>query len=464
MNSSANRQIVIVGGGVSGLSAAHYLLQAGLQPLIIEKQGRFGGLIRTDLIDGCELEAGPDSFIAAKPAVASLAAELGITGEIIGSNDAARRVFIVKRGKLVALPAGMVFMVPGDLDGALRSDFFSQSTKDQFLRELALLPRARQTDVSIREFVLDHFGEESLEYLTEPLLSGVYGGDSAGLSAPSVLPRFVEYERKFGSLIRAVREERAAQNSQDTSLFLSFRGGMQTLTDALHRSVLGRASTLEAEVDSVEKTAQGWRLHFDGEHIEAENLVLACPAHVNAHLLRTACPELARQFASIPYSSALLVTLVYDRSELHHPLDGFGFLVPRPERYAVAAATWVSTKFPSRTPADRAAVRAFIVGAEAAQWMTSEDSELIDLVREEYRQRMGISAVPLFSTIYRWPNSMPQYTVGHEARKAAIEKLISVQPGLHFCGNAYDGVGIPDCIRMASELPEKILTRNFGLM
>jgi protoporphyrinogen/coproporphyrinogen III oxidase len=456
VSSTDRRQIVVVGGGISGLSAAYYLLRTGLPTLIIEKQHRFGGLIRTDFLDGCELEAGPDSFIACKPAVAALATELGIAGEIIGSNDAARRIFIVKGGKLVSLPAGMVFMVPGDLEEALRSDFFGPATKDQFLRELSFSPRVRHGDVSIREFVVDHFGEESLEYLTEPLLSGVYGGDSAGLSARSVLPRFVEYERQFGSLIRGVREERAAQKkAQNTSLFLSFRGGMQTLTDALQRSVLERAATLHGEVDSVAKTCHGWRLHMSGDdQIEAENLVLAGPAHVNAHLLRTACPELAGQFAAVPYSSALLVTLVYDRKKLDHPLDGFGYLVPRPERQAVAAATWVSTKFPSRTPADRAALRAFIVGAEAAQWMACDDSELISLVRAEFHQRMGVSAVPLLSTIHRWPNSMPQYTVGHDARKAAIKDLISDQPGLHFCGNWYDGVGIPDCIRIASSLPD----------
>lgn len=466
------RQVVIVGGGISGLSAAYFLLEAGFRPLLIEKSNRFGGLIRTDFIDGCELEAGPDSFIAAKPAVASLARKLGIEAEIIGSNDAGRRIFIVKNGKLEPMPPGMVFMVPGDLKAALKSRFFSPVAKLRFLREVLRRPKTRQADVSIREFILDHFGGESLDYLTEPLLSGVYGGDAAGLSAQSVLPRFVDYERKFGSLIRGVQQERAARKEPGTSLFLSFRGGMQTLTDALQRAIEPKVEIMNAEVDSLERTAGGWLLRTIGDHGMAKNsgaetietavVVLACPAHVNAHLLRAACPALSDQLASIPYSSALLVTLVYDRGEIGHPLDGFGFLVPRRERRGLAAATWVSTKFPSRTSPNRAALRAFIVGEDAQKLMHCPDDDLIGIVRREFARLMGISAEPLFSTIYRWPNSMPQYTVGHDDRKRLIAELAARQPGILLCGNAYDGVGIPDCIRLASEIPESI--RDSALM
>jgi protoporphyrinogen/coproporphyrinogen III oxidase len=459
VSSSVSTSVTIVGGGISGLSAAFFLLKAGIRPLIIEKTSRLGGLIHTDVIDGCELEAGPDSFIAAKPHVASLAAELGIESEIIGSNDAARRIFIAKGGSLVPMPSGMVLMVPGDLDAAIASDFFSPATKERFQQELQFIPRARQTDISVRELILDHFGEENLEYLAEPLLSGVYGGDVAELSARSVLPRFLEYESKFGSLIRGVRQERAAPR-QHGSLFVSFRGGMQSLTDTLQRSVLCGTEMRHAEVHKVEKTAHGWFLHLDGEHIQSENLVLACPAHVSARLLRNACPQLAAQLASIPYSSALLVTLVYERCQLGHPLDGFGFLVPRPERHGVAAATWIGTKFPLRVPGNRAALRAFIVGADAIEWGDREDADLIELVRNEFARLMGISASPLFSIIYRWPKSMPQYTVGHEARKTAIAELTEAEAGLIVCGNAYDGVGIPDCVRLAREVPAKILSRD----
>lgn len=456
MTSTGNENVVIVGGGISGLASAYYLLESGFQPLLIEKSGRFGGLIKTDHVEGCALEAGPDSFIASKSAVAELAQRLGIETEIMGSNDAARRIFIFKAGKLQPMPPGMVFMVPGDLEAALKSDFFSSSTKARFRDELQFRRLNRNTDISVREFVSDHFGEETLETLTEPLLSGVYGGDAGSLSAASVLPRFMEYERDFGSLIRGVQEERAARKGNAGSLFLSFRGGMQTLTDALERAMKPTLRTVNAEARLIERAGSRWRLHTGAGQLEADDIVLACPAHVSARLLAESCPDLAAELASIPYSSAVLVTLVYRREELGRPLDGFGFLVPRTERRSIAAGTWVSTKFPSRTPENLVALRAFIVGREALNLMLSSEADLLSLVRQDYSRLMGIDAAPLFSTVYRWPDSMPQYTVGHASRQSAIRKLLLDSPGLHLTGNAYDGVGIPDCIRLASRIPHSI--------
>ncbi|MDQ2775750.1 MAG: protoporphyrinogen oxidase [Acidobacteriota bacterium] len=457
--STANRQekVVVVGGGISGLASAYFLSKNGFRPTLIEKTDRLGGLIQTQLMDGCELEAGPDSFIAAKPAVAELAAELGITDQIIGSNDERRRVFIQRRGKLVPFPAGMAMMVPGDLGAVLRSELFNTRTKAGFFREVLSLPRTRTADVSIQDFVRDHFSDEMLAYVTEPLLSGVYGGDSGRLSAASVLPRFLEYERKYGSLIRGVRRERTKPAQHKGSLFLSFHGGMQTLVDALVREISGRVEIRKGEAETVEKTATGWNVWAGEQSVSADHVVLACPAHVNSRLLKAAAPELAETLAEIPYRSAILVMLVYDRDELGHTLDGFGFLVPRCERKSVAAATWVSTKFPARTPKSRAALRAFIVGEEAARLMNTSDSELVAVAREEFQRVMGIGAAPLFSTVHRWPDSMPQYVVGHEKWNNTVVQQVSRYSGLHFCGNAYDGVGIPDCVRLARETAKRIV-------
>ena len=449
--------VVVVGGGISGLSAAYFLVNAGLRPVLIEKSGRVGGLIKTDLVDGCQLEAGPDSFIAAKPAVAELAKQLGIDDQIIGSNDERRRIFIVRNNELVPMPTGMVMMVPGDLGSALRSRFFSLSSKFRFVTEQFAKPRTRQDDISIREFVNDHFGSESLEYLTEPLLAGVYGGDAGALSARSVLPRFMEYERQYGSLIRAVRKERRTAESK-TSAFLSFKGGMQTLTNALECAIKPSVQTITAAVTSVEQTEAGWRVHFGDGHIDTANVLLACPTHVSSYLLAAAAPALADELSSIDYSSAILVTLIYDRQKLVHPLDGFGYLIPSRERRGVAAATWVSTKFPSRTPTNRVALRAFIVGTDAIRLMGSSDEELIEIVRHDYRRLMHIEPVPLFSTCYRWQASMPQYTVGHHKRVVEIEEHVATLPGLHLCGNAFDGVGVPDCIRRAKQIVQKMVT------
>lgn len=452
-------RVLIVGGGVSGLATAYFLGRLGVPSILFEKSARLGGLIKTDLIQGCRLEAGPDSFIASKPAVAELANELDDLGQqIIPSNDRERRVFIGRRGRLIPMPQGMVFMTPGAIGPALRSPLFSARSKLRFLTERFASPYDRQEDVSVGELVREHFGDEVLEYVAEPLLSGVYGGDAVHLSAESVLPRFVAYERKFGSLIKGVQTEHRA-NATSGGLFRSFKDGMQSLTDALAQAISQHAQVIHAKVLKVTRAASGWRAETPAGFFEAQEIVLACPAHQTAQLLKPAVPSVATELEAIPYSSAILVTLVFERATLGHPLDGFGFLIPRAERRTIAAATWINTKFPVRVPAGFAAIRAFLVGSEAVRLLDSSEAELTALVREDLTQWMGISRPPLFSTVYKWPNSMPQYVVGHNQRQERIREGLRSEIGLHLVGNAYAGVGIPDCVRVARDVAAIIKPR-----
>lgn len=440
--------IVIVGGGVSGLATAYYLARADIQSLLIEKSSRLGGLIRTDSWEGCTLEAGPDSYLAAKPAVTELASELGGPGtELVGSNDQQRRVFIVRSGNLVALPKGMSMMVPGRWRPALESELFSLSTKLQFVRECARRPRQRQADISVGELVSEHFGQELLDYVADPLLAGVYGGDAAQLSAASVLPRFMEYEERFGSLIRGVRRAKSAPPA--SSMFLSFRDGMQSLTDGLASAIAGRTQVLHEEVISVSRNGKAWSVRTGSQTIAADAVVMACPTHTSARLIERAAPELATQLEGIPYSSAILVTLVYDERLTKKPLDGAGLLIPKRERRTVAAATWINAKFPVRVAKGLVAVRAFIVGAEAIQLGRASNSELIDLVVDDLTRFVGFEGAPRFSKVDRWPHSMPQYVVGHRARQQRIAGELAGLERLHLVGNAFDGVGVPDCVRLA---------------
>ena len=446
--------VVIIGGGVSGLATAWFLSQLGVRSTLVEKSNRLGGLIKTDSFAECQLEAGPDSYLAAKTATTELARDLGDLGnEIIGSNDAERRVFIVRQGKLIALPKGIVMVAPSDWKAALSSPLFSAKTRLRFLTETFAAPRHRSRDLSIAELVRDHFGEEVLEYVAEPLLSGVYGGDSASLSAESVLPRFVAYERQYGSLIRGVRNERRASQG---SIFLSFRRGMQSLTDALAQAIAASTNVLYAEALRITAKTNGWRIRLSTHEFDADHVVLACPAYVAAGLLRTTAPPLASELAAIPYSSAVLATLIYDRAALGHALNGFGFLVPRRERRTIAAATWVGTKFPSRVPSHLAALRGFIVEPEATSLLTAPPQEIAQLVHRDFERFMQIRSAPLSSSIYFWPRSMPQYLVGHAQRWLRIAAAARELQRLHLVGNAYQGVGISDCVRLAKETAKQI--------
>ena len=449
-------RVAIIGAGVSGLATAYYLRKRGIGAVLVEKSGRAGGLLKTDLIEGCRLEAGPDSYISAKPAATKLAQELGLA--VIGSNDKERRVSIVRSGKLVTFPPGMVMMVPGRWLPALRSELFSFRTKLRFVSELRCAPRERTHDISVGEFVRDHFGAEVLEYVVEPLLSGVYGGSATALSAQSVLPRFIGYERTEGSLIRAVRQTEKPQASG--SLFLSFKEGMQSLTDAL-------AEHAEPEwifngAAEVRRTGREWIVQAGNRELAAEHLVLACPAYASGALIKGVDEDLAALLNGIPYSSAILVTFVYGSEQLEHAPGGFGLLVPARERRTVAAATFVNVKFPSRVAPGLFAVRAFIVGAEAEELSRAPDSDLLRLVEEDLSRLLGLGAQPRFTAIYRWPRSMPQYVVGHQERVQKIEKAVLRHKGLHLAGNAYDGVGVPDCIRIAERVATRIVeTREY---
>ena len=449
-------EVVIIGGGVSGLATAHYLGRHGIPSVILERASRLGGLIGTDVVQGCRLEAGPDSYLAAKPAVTDLARDLGdLRQDVIESNDSARRVFILRDGKLLALPRGMVMMAPGQWAPVLRSPLLSTRTKLRLLAETHFRPQERPEDITVGKLIEDHFGREVVDYIAEPLLCGVYGGDVENLSAESVLPRFIGYERKYGSLIKGVRYERGSDATQGP-LFLSFREGMQQITDALEGSIRERVRVVRAEATAVRKISRGWHIDTGEDSLRASHVILACPAYISGQLLQNTAPQLATELGAIPYSSAILVTLVFDRRSLGHPLNGFGFLVPRKERRAIAATTWVSTKFPPRVLPNLSALRAFVVGPQATEWMPASNEPLVELVRNELLHIMGIDARPLLSTVHKWPSSMPQYIVGHHDRIRRIHEYATQLEGLHIVGNAYEGVGIPDCVRLAKEAAERI--------
>jgi oxygen-dependent protoporphyrinogen oxidase len=447
--------VVIIGGGISGLSAAYDLARAGIPHTIVEKQPRLGGVIETNRLEGCVLEGGPDSFISQKPEALALIKELGLEADVTGSNDQTRTTFILRHGRLVKLPEGVMMIVPSRVWPLLRSPLLGWGTKVHMGLEMLRKPSA-QPDRSVADFVIDHFGEETLDYLAEPLLAGVYGGDPRQLSIVNVLPRFAEWEAKYGSLGRAALKARSKNTSGGAPLFRTLKSGLATLTNTLAQ----RVSVRRGEAQALERSEAGFRVRVDNDWIAAKHIVLAGPAWSASKLVACLNGALSARLSEIPYTSSATVTLGYGSAEFDGKRAGHGFLVPRKERQRLAACTFVNEKFPNRAPADLIVLRCFFGGAGDDAVLNEPDDSLAKMARAELRRILGLTATPQFTSISRWPRSMAQYTVGHSARWKEIESRVAAITGLHVAGNGYTGIGIPDCIRMGRQAAARILTSS----
>jgi oxygen-dependent protoporphyrinogen oxidase len=451
-------RVIIIGGGISGLSTAYYLGKAGIASTLIESRPRLGGVICTEEVEGCLLDAGPDSFISVKPAAMELIRELGLAGEVIGSNDHLRRTYVRKNGKLVALPDGLMMMVPTKVLPLAASPLVGWGTKIRMGMEWFRAPKVREEDESVAEFVREHYGQEAVDYLAEPLLSGVYGGNPEALSVRAVLPRFVDLAARYGSLTKGVIAERKAarRESGGAPLFRTLKGGMGQLTAAAEKAAAPHMQWVQARAEAVERTAGGFRVRANGEWLEAPRVVLACEAHAAAPLAAGIDARMGELLAAVAYSSSMTVALAFDEAAFPNPLAGFGFLVPKRERKRLIACTWVGTKFSFRVPPGRVLLRCFMGGMEDAAILNESDDTVTVSAMEELRQIVPFTARPLFTRVYRWPRAMAQYTVGHPARMAEFESRLAGIPGLHVAGNAYQGIGVPDCIRMGRSAAERI--------
>src|SRR5271167_4619365 len=371
---SRMKRIAIIGGGISGLSAAFYLEKvrasgAELEYTLFESGQRLGGSMHSDRVEGCLVEAGPDSFLTEKPWALSLCKELGIADELIGSNDAQRKTYIVVNGRLVVMPDGLMFMVPTRLVPTALSPLFSWSTKLRMARELLHPPRPMHDDETVAELVERHFGAEVVDRLADPLLSGVYGGDAASLSARAVLPRFVEMEEKHGSLSRAMlaahkKMAQAAHKQPARPLFTSLKDGMQQLVDAIQGRLDPESIRLRNHVRRIYPEDGGWRVATEMNGDERfDAVILATPANVAGTLLDGVDRKLARNLLDITYSSSVTVTLGYYKDQLKGLPPGFGFLVPRSEGMRMLACTFVHNKFPHRASQGKGILRCFLGGA-----------------------------------------------------------------------------------------------------
>jgi oxygen-dependent protoporphyrinogen oxidase len=469
-------RIAIVGGGISGLSAAHTLesqRRAGaVQYVLYESSQQLGGVLRTEHIQGCVVEAGPDSFLTEKPWAAELCRELGLGDQLIGSNDADRKTYILVRGRLIPMPDGLMFLVPTKILPTGLSPLFSWTTKLRMALELFHPPRPAAEDESVAQMVERHYGAEMVDRLADPLLSGVYGGEAASLSVRAVLPRFAEMERTHGSLGRAMLAARKKMPTPARKpappLFTSLKNGMQQLVETIVPQLNQSSLQTNRAVQSIQREALGWTVSaypegrttgLQSAHFDA--VIVALPTHAAARTLAATSPELAAELAAINYSSSITVVLGYDREVRQQLPPGFGFLVPRSEGRRLLAATFVHNKFPHRAPEDRALLRCFFAAKNADNIWQLSDEEIVGVVREELRQILSLQAEPQFARVYKWKSAMAQYGVGHLERLDRIERLRQSLPGLALAGNGYRGIGVPDCVRSGQQAAKHVLGISF---
>lgn len=453
-------RVVIIGGGISGLAAAHRVLELNqaAHVTILEASNRLGGTVQTETRDGFLIERGPDSFISEKPQAVALAKRLGLESRLIETNEKYRRSFIVRNGRLRPVPEGFQLLAPSRMWPFITSDIFSLTGKVRMAADLVLPRKSTNgtTDESLASFVRRRLGVEALERMAQPMVGGIYTADPETLSLRATLPRFLEMEREHRSLILAMlrqgREQKSGTSGARYSLFLSFDRGVQVLTDAVTRinadfRVNTRAQRLTFD--------RGWTITTDkDEMFKADAVCLAVPAYIAASLLTG---EIADKLRRIKYASTATINFAYRRAAIAHPLNGFGFVVPFVEKRSLIACTFSSVKFPGRAPDGHVLLRAFAGGALQPDIFALDESEMAAKVESDLRQLLSISEHPRFIEVAKWERSMPQYEVGHLERVDEIEKLANELPGLALAGNAYRGAGIPDCIRSGEAAAEALL-------
>lgn len=456
-----DRRLVIVGGGIAGLAAAEraVALRPDVEVLVLEAADRPGGMLQTERTEGLVIDRGPDSILSDQPTVMELAARVGLGDAVIGTDNRFRGAYVVQRGKLVRIPGGFTVVGTSDRLKLAFSPILSPLGKLRAACE-PLIPRAHLQDESIRAFVTRRYGRELFERLAQPMAGGIYGGDPDRLSAHATLSRFVEHERKYGSVTRGLRSRTRASESETATgarygLFISFKNGMGALPEAIAHE-LGSRVRLGTPVARISPEGEGWGVELaSGAKERASHVILALPARISTHLVRGFDAALAEELAAIEYGSAATATFAWKRAEVPHPLDAFGFVVPETEHRDALAATWSSVKWPGRAPEDQVLIRVFLARQELLE---SDDDTLVSAARRELAALMGIEAEPFLTRVDRFTNAMPRYHLGHIPRVDRIERAVSAHTGLALAGNAYRGVGIPDTIRYAQRAAESLLS------
>jgi oxygen-dependent protoporphyrinogen oxidase len=437
--------VAIVGGGIAGLSAAYELQRRGCSVQLLEAAERPGGVIRTERFDGWVVDCGPDSVLAQKPAGVGLCRELGIADRLVTTLQP-RTAFVLRDDRLHPLAEGSFLGFPLSFRALATSSLFSTAGKARMAAEIMAPRRAwrEDDDESIGAFVRRRFGQEAADYLADPLLAGIHAGDADELSVRTLFPRLVEAERQSGSVLRAFRALKMTRSPQGA--FVSLPGGTQELIEALAGALAPGVVTTGARVTEIGR-AGDYSVEWADGSVRSRALLLCVPAYVAAGLLRAFDTGLAGACDSVPYASTATVAFGYRADQVRHPMQGTGFVVPKAERRALLAGTWVTSKWPGRAPEGHVLLRAFLGGGRDPHRLErNDDAALVQTAREEFEELLGISGEPVFARLTRWVRQSPQFAVGHQARVASIEQRLKALPGLFLAGSGFRAIGIPDCI------------------
>jgi protoporphyrinogen/coproporphyrinogen III oxidase len=447
-------KIAVIGGGISGLSAAYRLRRSGVEAVVLEAAPDVGGKIKSERTDGFLVEHGPNGFLDSRVAVVRLARDVGLGGRILHASDAAKDRFLFVDGHLKA--------VPSSPPAFLTSDILSVRGRLRVLWEYFVSARRDTRDESIFDFAARRIGPEAAERLVDAMVTGIFAGDSRQLSLPAAFPQMARLEREFGGLfkgMKALRKERSGGPNGPRGRLASFQGGLTDLVSACVNTMDSGAIHCGRPVSSVVANGDGrWRvLAQGGDALIVDGVVFTTPTPMTAQLVGDLSPSAATALEGITYAPAAVVALGYPESALDHPLDGFGFLVPSLEKRDILGVLWSSTLFADRAPDGQILLRTIVGGARRPELVGLDDEALVATVAAELSVAFGCDLMtPSFERIGRWPQGIPQYTMGHLDRVTKARAALSEQSGLFIAGNGVSGVSLADCAAAAETLPDEI--------
>lgn len=462
-------RVAVIGGGISGLATAHRLAELApqLSVTLVDRADRVGGVLQTAEQDGFLFEWGPDNFITNVPWGIALCRRIGFADQLLETDDQHRGAFVVRRGRLHRIPQGFIIMAPSRMWPVVTTPILSPWGKLRMAAEFFVPPRREEGDESLAAFVTRRFGQETYDRLVQPLIGGIYTGDPRLLSLQATMPRFREMEQGHGSLIRAIMRQVGRRTSADRnssggrySMFVAPRRGMFSLVQAVADRLPAGTIRLGACVRRIMQQNGVWTLELEGRHPPLpafDAVVLATPAKATAELIQPLDGILSDQVSQIHHSSCCIVSLAYQRDQVSHPMDGFGFVVPAVEQREIISGSFASVKYPGRAPDGHVLLRVFIGGALQEELLELPDDRLLSIAHREMAQLLGIRGEPLLHRLARLPASMPQYYVGHGERVATIHQRAAAIRGLFLTGNAYEGVGVPVCIHGGEKAAQRVV-------